>query len=334
MSRSDKVTPVTLRRSRLNRPGAPLAMVTPFVVLFVIFFVAPLIYSVYTSFKSPLTGQLSGWANYRFLLHDTEYWQGLQRVVYFGVVQVTVMIVAAMALALFLDSPYCRGKRIFATIYFLPYAIPGVIAAIMWGFLFTPQLDSLLGLPRDFGLMNTTVNPLGSKLVLYAIMFIVTWEFTGYNMTIYLTSLSSIPAEILSAARIDGASEWQIARRIKIPLLRRTITFTLVLSIIGTLQLFNEPSVVSQITALPIGYTPNLLIYTTAFSYSNIPLAAAMSVVLAIITILGSLAFFRIVRSREKERPSRKARRSALAAAQSPGRIGAGVDVPEGSGVR
>ena len=277
---------------------------------------------------------MSGWANYRFLLHDSAYWQGLQRVLYFGVVQVTVMIVAAMALALFLDSPYCRGKRIFATIYFLPYAIPGVIAAIMWGFLFTPQLDSLLGLPRDFGLMHTTVNPLGSKLVLYAIMFIVTWEFTGYNMTIYLTSLSSIPAEILSAARIDGASEWQIARRIKIPLLRRTITFTLVLSIIGTLQLFNEPSIVSQITSLPTGYTPNLLIYTTAFSYGNIPLAAAMSVVLAIITILGSLAFFRIVRSREKERPARKARRSVLAAAQSPDRIGAGVDVPEGSGVR
>jgi multiple sugar transport system permease protein len=107
-----------------------------------------------------------------------------------------------------------------------------------------------------------------------------------------------------------------------------------VLSIIGTLQLFNEPSIVSQITSLPTGYTPNLLIYTTAFSYGNIPLAAAMSVVLAIITILGSLAFFRIVRSREKERPARKARRSVLAAAQSPDRIGVGVDVPEGSGVR
>ena len=112
MSRSAKVTPVTPRRSRLSQPGAPVAMVTPFVVLFVnLFFVLPLIYSVYTSFKSPLTGQLSGLANYRFLLHDSEYWQGLQRVVYFGVVQVTVMIVAAMALALFLDSPYCRASE-------------------------------------------------------------------------------------------------------------------------------------------------------------------------------------------------------------------------------
>jgi multiple sugar transport system permease protein len=309
-------------------------MVTPFVVLFAVFFVLPLVYSVYTSFESPLTRRVSGLANYRFLWHDSQYWQGLLRVACFGVVQVTVMIVLALVLALFLDSPYCRGKRIFGTIYFLPYAIPGVIAAIMWGFLFTPQLDSILGVPRDLGLTRSAVNPLGSGLVLYAIMFIVTWEFTGYNMTIYLTSLSSIPAQILDAARIDGASELQIARRIKLPLLRRTIVFTLVLSIIGTLQLFNEPSIVGRITSIPTGYTPNLLIYTTAFTYNNIPLAAAESVVLAVITILGSLAFFGLTRSRVKERSVRRPRRSTLAAAKPIEGIRAGVSVPVRSTVR
>jgi multiple sugar transport system permease protein len=276
-------------------------MVAPFVALFLMFFAFPLVYSIGISFTSARTSQFIGFQNYVYMFGLSEFWAGILRVLYFGVIQVTVMIVCAVVLALFLDSPYARGKRLFSTIYFLPYAVPGVIAAIMWGFLFTPQLNGVLNIPMELGLTSKPIDPLDPSTVLYAIMFIVTWEFTGYNMTIYMTSLSSIPREILDAARIDGASEVQIARLIKLPLLRRTLTFTLVLSIIGTLQLFNEPSIIGQLTPIGTSYTPNLLIYTTAFSFDNIPVAAAMSVVLAVITIAGSLAFFRIIRPREKK---------------------------------
>jgi multiple sugar transport system permease protein len=276
-------------------------MVAPFAALFLMFFAFPLVYSIGISFTSARTSQFIGFQNYVYMFGLSEFWAGILRVLYFGVIQVTVMIVCAVVLALFLDSPYARGKRLFSTIYFLPYAVPGVIAAIMWGFLFTPQLNGVLNIPMELGLTSKPIDPLDPSTVLYAIMFIVTWEFTGYNMTIYMTSLSSIPREILDAARIDGASEVQIARLIKLPLLRRTLTFTLVLSIIGTLQLFNEPSIIGQLTPIGTSYTPNLLIYTTAFSFDNIPVAAAMSVVLAVITIAGSLAFFRIIRPREKK---------------------------------
>jgi multiple sugar transport system permease protein len=276
-------------------------MVAPFVALFLMFFAFPLVYSIGISFTSARTSQFIGFQNYVYMFGLSEFWAGILRVLYFGVIQVTVMIVCAVVLALFLDSPYARGKRLFSTIYFLPYAVPGVIAAIMWGFLFTPQLNGVLNIPMELGLTSKPIDPLDPSTVLYAIMFIVTWEFTGYNMTIYMTSLSSIPREILDAARIDGASEVQIARLIKLPLLRRTLTFTLVLSIIGTLQLFNEPSIIGQLTPIGTSYTPNLLIYTTAFSFDNIPVAAAMSVVLAVITIAGSLAFFRIIRPREQK---------------------------------
>ena len=104
------------------------------------------------------------------------------------------MVCLALALALFLDGPYCRGRRLFTTVYFLPYAVPGVIAAIMWGFLFTPQLDSLLRLPRSLGLAHQALQPLSTASVIYAIMLIVTWEYTGYNMTIYLTGANLDPA--------------------------------------------------------------------------------------------------------------------------------------------
>lgn len=297
------------RRPRRRIAGAPLIMVAPFAALFLVFFVLPLIYSVGISFTSARTQGFVGFANYEYMFGLSAFWSGLLRMIYFGVLQVTIMIVCAVGLALFLDSPYARARRVFSTVYFLPYAVPGVIAAIMWGFLFTPQLDGLLRLPVELGLSSKPISPLDPSTALYAIMFIVTWEFTGYNMTIYMTSLSSIPREILDAARIDGASEGQIARYIKLPLLRRTLSFTVVLSIIGTLQLFNEPSIIGELTPIGSSYTPNLLIYTTAFSLGNIPVAAAMSIVLAIITIAGSLAFFRITRSREGRRDKKGARR-------------------------
>ena len=296
-----------------GRPARiPLTMVTPFVVLFGFFFVLPLIYSLVKSTTSDVSGAFTGFTNYSYVLQLGEFWQGVVRMIYFGVIQVTVMIVLALLLALFLDSPYCRGRRFFSVVYFLPFAVPGVIAAIMWGFLFSPQLDVLLHVPQDLGMASGPVNPLGGSAILYAIMLIVTWEATGYNMTIYLTGLSSVTRDVIEAARLDGCSEWRIAWRIKIPLLRPTIIFTIILSIIGTLQLFNEPEIINSLTTLPAGYTPNLLIYQTAFTDGNIPIAAAESVVLAVIIIVASVAFFRIVRRRDARgwgtaRPPRRA---------------------------
>lgn len=311
-----------------GRPARiPLAMVAPFVVLFAFFFVVPLIYSIVKSTTSDVSGAFTGFTNYHYVLTLSTFWQGVVRMIYFGAIQVTVMIILALALALFLDSPFCRGRRFFSLVYFLPFAVPGVIASIMWGFLLSPQLDVVLNIPRDLGLVSSTGNPLSSSMVLYSIMLIVTWEATGYNMTIYLTSLSSVTREVIEAARIDGASEWRIAWRVKLPLLRPTIIFTVILSIIGTLQLFNEPEIIGSLTTLPQGYTPNLLIYQTAFTDGNIPIAAAESVVLAIIIVVASLTFFRIVRRRDDlgRGPARQPRREARPAT-TPARLGqAGV---------
>ena len=281
-----------------GRRRAPFGMVLPFVVLFAFFFVVPFVYSAVKSVTSNVSGAFTGWTNYSYVLHLGAFWGGVVRMAYFGVVQVTFMILLALALALFLDSPYCRGRRFFATVFFLPFAVPGVIAAIMWGFLFSTSLDPALSVPKDIGLTHAAIDPLSHGFVLYAIMLIVTWEATGYNMTIYLTSLSSVGHEVIEAARIDGCSEFGIAWRIKLPLLRSTTIFTVILSIIGTLQLFNEPEIISSLVTLPAGYTPNLLIYQTAFTDGNIPIAAAESVVLAVITVAASVAFFRIVRYR------------------------------------
>ena len=97
-------------------------------------------------------------------------------------------------------------------------------------------------------------------------MLIVTWEFTGYNMTILLTSLTTVPHQVIEAAKVDGCSELSIALRIKFPLIRRTVLFIVILSIIGTLQLFNEPVMLNYIASIGNSFTPNQIIYNTAFS--------------------------------------------------------------------
>jgi multiple sugar transport system permease protein len=286
------------RRLGAEQGRSGLMMTSPFLALFAVFFAGPLVYSIVLSLRSPLTGAYRGLFNYRTVMSNGEFWSGVVRMGYFGVVQVTIMICLAIGLALLLDGPYCRGKKVFALIYFLPYAVPGVIAAIMWGFLLEPDLDGALGVPHQLGLASGPVQPLDYRLALYAIMLIVTWEWTGYNMTILLTSLTNVPHQVIEAAKVDGASELSIAARIKLPMVRRTVIFTIMLSIIGTLQLFNEPVILNEIATIGSALTPNQIIYNTAFAFGNEELAAAQSVVLAGVTIVATVVFFGIVRRR------------------------------------
>ncbi|HUC58511.1 MAG TPA: sugar ABC transporter permease, partial [Streptosporangiaceae bacterium] len=164
--------------------------------------------------------------------------------------------------------------------------------------LLQPDLDDGLKLTSALGITSGPLNPLSYRFVIYAMMLIVTWEWAGYNMTIVLTSLTSVPHEVLESGKIDGASELALAWRIKLPMIRRTIAFISVISIIGTLQLFNEPVILNDIASIGSTYTPNQLIYNTAFSFGNEQLAAAQSIVLALITVLATGAFYGIVRSR------------------------------------
>jgi multiple sugar transport system permease protein len=273
-------------------------MTTPFLVLFLLFFLAPLIYSVVLSLRSPLTGRFVGLFNYDNVISNGQYWSAVERMAYFGAVQVSVMIGLAITLALFLDSPHCLGKKFFALAYFIPYAVPGVIAAVMWAFLLQPDLDDALKVPHLLGLTSSSLNPLSYGFVIYAMMLIVTWEWTGYNMTILLTSLTNVPREVLEAAKIDGASELALALRVKLPMVRRTVAFIVVLSLIGSLQLFNEPTILNDIASIGSSYSPNQVIYNTAFSFGNEQLAAAQSIVLALITVMATAAFYGIARHR------------------------------------
>ncbi|MGY1671364.1 carbohydrate ABC transporter permease [Geodermatophilus sp. SYSU D00710] len=271
----------------------------PFLVPFVLFYLLPIGYAIGQSLtKTERTGGIfgettttfAGLEQYSRVVTDPAFLEGVGRVLLFGVVQVPIMLGFALLLALLLDSAVARLKRTFRIAFFLPYGIPGVIAALMWAFLYSPQLSPIVGLLEDVGL---EVDFLGSGTILWSIANVVTWTYTGYNMLIIFAAMQAIPQSVYEAAKVDGAGGIRTAWSIKIPLVLPALVLTGVFSIIGTLQLFTEPVVFRAIsTNVTSSYTPNLLAYTTA-SANNYPLAAAMSVVLAVATFILSFAFLR-----------------------------------------
>jgi len=290
----------TVRRFKVPHKGAIVAFILPFAVLFAIFYLAPILSAMWQSLlvveRDGTFGEahevFGGLAQYALVFQSAPFWASVGRVLLFGVVQVPVMLGLALLFALLLDSPLLRGKRFFRLAFFVPYAVPGVIAAIMWGFLFSPNLS-------PFTALTKSVDFLGADLVLWSIANVVTWVFVGYNMLIIYSALLAIPQEVFEAARLDGAGHARIAWSIKIPLVRPAILLTAVFSIIGTLQLLAEPQVFRSFSSAVIStYTPNMTVYATA-SVPNPNLAAAFSIVLALATFVLSFTFLKITQRKD-----------------------------------
>jgi multiple sugar transport system permease protein len=251
-------------------------------------FVLPLGYAAYLSlFKNQLVGGtvFAGLGNYIRAVTDGQLIAGVGRVALFFVMQVPVMLLLALLAALAIDSGLLRVARVFRLGIFIPYAIPGVVATLMWGYLYGPdfgpaaQLASKLhvGAP-DF---------LSTTLMLPSIANIVTWEFTGYNMIILYAALRAVSPELYEAAAVDGASAWRVAWHIKIPALRPAMLLCLMFSVIGSFQLFTEPYLLQTLspTVISASYTPNLYAYNLAFIAQEPDYAAAVSFLLGLVTV-------------------------------------------------
>lgn len=281
-------------RKRAQHKKAIAFFVTPFATLFTLFYLIPIGYAIKQSlmvverdgtFGEP-TEVFGGLSQYAQVFQDNAFISSLGRMLLFGVVQVPVMLGLSLLFALLLDSPLLRGKKFFRLAFFVPYAVPGVIAAIMWGNLFSPKLS-------PFSSVTSSVDFLGADLVLWSIANVVTWVFVGYNMLIIYSALLAIPVETYEAARMDGAGQFRMAWSIKMPLVRPALILTAVFSIIGTLQLLAEPQVFQSFSsAVTSSFTPNMSVYATA-SIPNSNLAAAMSVALALITFILSFSFLK-----------------------------------------
>ncbi|MET9675138.1 sugar ABC transporter permease [Streptomyces sp. NPDC006482] len=282
---------------------SPWLFCAPFVVLFVAMYIAPILYAAYNSLFTirrsglGLTAPTEVFApldNYVRAVHDGAFTTSLGRVALFGIVQVPLMLGVALALALLIDSKSARGRGFFRLTSFIPYAIPGVSAALVWSFMYSSTSSPL---NRMLEPLSVTIPFFDDDIVLWSVANIVTWSWAGYNMIIIYAALQSIPAEVLEAARMDGASALRIAWSIKIPSVRGALVLTTVFSIIGSAQLFNEPTVLQPVSggSISSAFTP-LMSAQSAVAAGNYPYAAAQSVLLAVVVGVVSLIFFKLTR--------------------------------------
>ncbi|MGW7258813.1 carbohydrate ABC transporter permease [Streptomyces sp. NPDC054834] len=295
--------------------GAPYAFLLPATVLFALFFALPIGYAVWLSFRKVHVSGLglgsgarkevwAGLENYTDALGDSELLDGALRVLGYGCIVVPVMLGLALLFALMLDSEKVRFAPFTRLAIFLPYAIPGVVAALLWGFLYLPDVSPFYYLLDKFGLPQPDLLD-GGPLYL-ALSNIAVWGGTGFNMIVIYTSLRAIPAEVYEAARLDGATPLQIALKIKIPMVAPSLVLTFFFSIIATLQVYNEPTTLHPLTnSVNTSWSPLMKVHQDAFHRNDIYSAAAEATLIALVTLVLSFGFLRAANRRNKQEEAR-----------------------------
>lgn len=291
---------VPSRRSWLvaqNRAGAMLAI--PFFAGFLLVFVLPILYALYQSVLTvqqdgglglgASTIQFAGLDNYLRALSDSAFWSSMGRVGLFALIQIPVSLGLSLTAALLLDAVE-RERRgsFFRFLILIPYMVPGIVATLIWVYLYSPRVGPITAAGRAFGL---EINFFSPELLWGAIGNLIVWTVLGFNMLIIYGALRGVDRSMIEAARVDGAGAFRIAWSIKIPNVRGTLVLTGLISIIGMLQIFNEPLLFRGASPETVtkDFTPIMAIYFQAFASNNYNYAAALSVLLAL--VIGGLSF-------------------------------------------
>ncbi|MFB6778291.1 carbohydrate ABC transporter permease [Streptomyces sp. NPDC056352] len=282
----------THRSSRRRELGACGALMTPFFVLLVTVFLIPVGTAVWLSFFSddqpglgfgPEHTVFVGLRSYTAVLTDPTFLSSLGTVALYCVIYIPLMVVSALALALLLDSGVVRLRASAQLGLFLPHAVPGIIAALIWLYLYTPGLSPVIDL---LGKADITIDFLGLHSVLPSIVNIALWSNLGYNMVVFYAALQAVPREVIEASVVDGAGPVRTALQVKTPLVRPSIVMVAMFTLIFALQLFTEPMLLGQASPMINSrFSPSMYIYDAAFTRNNYGLAAAASVVLLVCTV-------------------------------------------------
>lgn len=280
------------KSARRRELGAAGALMTPFFILLVTVFLIPVATAVWLSFFAddqpglgfgPERRVFVGLRSYTAVLTDPTFLSGLGTVVLYCLIYIPVMVIGALALALLLDSGVVRLRSWAQLGLFLPHAVPGIIAAVIWLYLYTPGLSPVVDL---LGKADITIDFLGVHTVVPSIVNIALWSNLGYNMVVFYAALQAVPREVIEASVVDGAGPVRTALQVKTPLVRSSIVMVAMFTLIFALQLFTEPMLLSQSTPMISSrFSPSMYIYDAAFTRNNYGLAAAASVVLLVLTI-------------------------------------------------
>ncbi len=297
---------------RLSPTWAPYVFLSPFVILFLTFGIFPLGFSLFLAFQSwePTSGldamQFVGLENFAFALRDDWFWKSLGNTTWLALASGVPQHLVAIPLAYFIHSSFKRLRNGVVGAYFMPYITSTVAISILFSSLFS----------TDFGLINIGINMLNQVPVIGwfvpdtpmdwlndpdaikpAISMIVFWRYVGFNVVLYLAALQTIPKDIYEAATMDGAGRLQQFWFITLPSLKPMIFFGVTLSVIGGLQLFEEPFILTggRGGSDQSGMTTAIYLYRMAFDFNDFGAASAMSwllfILVAALTYVTNLAF-------------------------------------------
>lgn len=273
----------------------PYAMLLPTIVIFAVFMIYPILYSFYLSFTEFTGGtyEFVGLRNYIELFNDPVFYKALFNTFFYLIIQVPVMISLALLLAVLVEQKFVRGKGFFRMATFLPTITSLVAYSLVFKVLFN----------TNYGLINYIVEFFGGEKIQWiysawparaSIIISITWRWVGYNMIILLAGIQAIPTEMYESASLDGANFWQQLFYITIPAIKPIILFTTITSTIGTLQLFDEPYILTQGGPNYATITLGEYLYDNGFTYLKFGFASALGYVMVIIIGLLSWLQFRV----------------------------------------
>jgi multiple sugar transport system permease protein len=278
-------------------------LMTPFLVLYLLFIIGPAIYMVVMSFfdtgltKSGL-GKFAGFGNFSEALGSSDFWASMWHTIWFTILTTPPLVILAFVFAMLADRVR-RGRWFFRLAFFLPYILPSAVVALIWIWLYTPALGLLSKIVTGLGF--TEPNWLGSpNLAMWSVAITTVWWTLGFNFVLYLAGLQDIPRDLYEASAMDGAGPWQQIRRITIPMLGRTTSLVIVLQVIASLKIFDQIYIMTS--GGPNYATRPLLeyVYDIGFTDYRTGYAAAASTLFFILVLAVSGVWVFLTRRQEQ----------------------------------
>jgi len=299
--RAPGTAPGRPRRLWVGRRGwSPYLFIAPFFVVFAAFGVYPLLFALRLSFYRWHGAGVAtpvGWGNYTYLLTSSAFWQSLANSAVIWVLVVPAQVVVGLALSVALSSGRLRLKAFYRTAFIAPFVTPLVAMAQVWVVLFD----------QNFGLVNHVLGMVGVGHIGWltstswskpTLALLLLWKTTGFAVILMLAGLQGIGQDVYEAARVDGASSMRQFRSITVPLMRRTLSFFVVVETLAVFQLFAEPYVVTQGGPFNSSRTAGLFLYQH-ITTSDLGTGAANSFLLVVLVFALSLVSVRLLRAKD-----------------------------------